>query len=238
MPDIAQLKYQTSKTVNLDLLAVHGASEPDHVSKFPGITHEFLDGSLAEQIAGGRRNINIDFQVMTAINRRKIVDWWLDPLRQIVCLAAAPGSPQVSLINGGSLQAGSTYLFKISAVDAVGESAASTQVTTGVVGATDKTASLSWAAVTNARCYKIYGKEDAGAWQLLRYVLTTSDTIGGIWADEIFKTIDPLSSASVISVMTTNELEFTWAFETELARILSLELREASIFLSASGFPI
>jgi hypothetical protein len=47
---------------------------------------------------------------------------------------------------------------------------------------------------------------------------------------------DPPIAKSSISVITSNELEFQWANETELARLLTLELREASIFTAANGF--
>jgi len=236
MADQASL-YTATRAISLDVLAVHGASEPDRLSKF-GVTHELLDGSLAEQIAGSRREISIDFNMMSILQRRQVVDWWLDPNRELRSLAGTPGSPAVTLVVGGSLTQGETYYFKISAVDVIGESIASAEVNTGAVGATNKIASLSWAAVTGARCYKIYGKESAGAYQLLRYVLGTSDTIGGIWANEIYKAATPPVAASHIHVISMNELEYPWAFETELARMLTLELREASIFTAAAGFPV
>ena len=61
--DQAILKYNTSLTVTLDVLAVRGASEPDRVSKYPGLVFDFLDGSIAEQVKGGRREITRRFSV-------------------------------------------------------------------------------------------------------------------------------------------------------------------------------
>lgn len=236
MADTAQLKYNTSLTVNLDVLAVHGAAEPDHVSKFPGIVHEMLDGSLAEQIAGGRREMSIDFQVMTVLNRRKVVLWWLDPDRQIVCLAATPASPNSELIAGGSLVNGTTYYYKLVAVDVIGNSIASSEVS-GTATVVYGSIRLTCTAVVNARCYKIYRKVSVGGtYQLFDYATTNSYTDDGTVT--ALRNETPPTATSVISVITTNDLEFAWAYETELARMLHLELREASIFLSASGFPI
>jgi len=119
MADQASL-YTTTRAITLDVLAVHGASEPDRLSKF-GVTHELLDGSLAEQIAGGRREISIDFNTMSTLQRRQVVDWWLNPDREIRSLAGTLQNPDVELITGGALTQGETYYFKVSAVDVIGE---------------------------------------------------------------------------------------------------------------------
>jgi hypothetical protein len=95
---------------------------------------------------------------------------------------------------------------------------------------------LTWNAVTGARYYKIFRKnadELAGAYGFLDYSLTNSYTD----ANAVAEVAGTVPSANVsISVITEGTLEFEWGFDTELARMLSLPLREATIFLKEDGF--
>jgi hypothetical protein len=241
---VDQAQFYTTKlpspyTFNLDVLAVHGASEPDHISKFPGIVHEFLDGSLAEQIAGGRRNISMDFQVMTSANMRRVVLWWLDPLRTIKTLVGTPGSTTVNSHAGGSLANG-TYYYEIRAIDVIGGGITTALGSNDTAGGGDQEMNISWAAVTGARSYAIYRKKDAGHWFLLDYAIGVSYTDDGTATPlkDLGGAVNPPSAVDSISVITTNDLEFKWMFDTELARMLSLELREASIFTATQQFPV
>lgn len=240
MPDQVQLKYQTSKTVTLDILAVRGAAEPDSVSLFPAVLHEMLDGSLAQQIAGGRRNVEVSFQVMSGADRRKVVDWWLDPDRQIVCLASAPTITANTPIVGGSLTQGVVYYYKVCTIDMVGHSTASNESSqeAGPGGSeTNRTIPVTWPTVANARSYKIYRKAGVGGtYKLLDYTPTNSYTDNGSVTP--LRDENPPASASTINVVTEESLEFMWGHGTELARLLTLRLRERTIFLSTDGFPI
>jgi hypothetical protein len=232
VPDQAQLKYQTSLTVNLDVLKVYGIAEPDHLEK-SGLVHEMMNGTISEQIAGSRRCPKIDFQVMTALNRRKVVDWWLDPNRLIVCLATAPGKPTCTPTGAGTLNG--DFKYKISTVDMIGESAcgtASDAVTLGVQGC-----DLAWTNATSPfRYYKIYRSiSPYSVWDLVDYSLVNSYSDPN---NTYRAAVTPPAAATQIAVITTNTLEFQWGYETELARMLTLELREASIFLPSAGFPI
>ena len=222
--------------VDLDILAVRGASEPDSLTRFPGIIHEYLDGSLSEQIAGGRRNITIDFAIMTAAQRRKVVLWWLDPDRTVRSKLTAPTGLSASNANGGSLPLG-TYHYKICGIDVIGHSAASSSANADSE-ATNNKINLAWTAVTGARRYKIYRSDDGGSnYDLLDYTESNSYTDDGSVTALAENVVVP-SSASEISVVTTNELEFQWLDNTELHRMLTLELREDSIFTQAQQFPV
>jgi hypothetical protein len=238
MADQASL-YTTTRAITLDVLAVHGASEPDHVSKF-GVTHEMLDGSLAEQIAGGRRDMSIDFHVMTALQRRQVVDWWLDPARELRSLATIGTVTIATGGAGGSLTGGTTYYYRVCAIDVIGHSALSNEVSREA-GAGGEEPNLqiriSWTAVAGARGYKVYRKAAVGGTYYL-YDYTTDVTYLDSGTITAYRVETAPAAASHIHVITTNELEFTWGFETELNRLLHLELREASIFTAAAGFPV
>jgi hypothetical protein len=238
MADQASL-YTATRAISLDVLAVHGASEPDRLSKF-GVTHELLDGSLAEQIAGGRREISIDFQTMTVLQRRKVVDWWLDPDRELRSLATIGTVSVATGGAGGSLTGGVTYYYRVCAIDVIGHSERSNEVSREA-GAGGEEPNLqiriSWAAVSGARGYKIYRKVAVGGTYYL-YDYTTDVTYLDSGTVTAYRVETAPAAASHIHVISTNELEFTWAFETELARMLTLELREASIFTAAAGFPV
>lgn len=236
MADQASL-YTATRAITLNVLRVYGASEPDRLEKF-GVTHEMLDGSISEQIAGGRRDITIDFFVMTALQRRQVVDWWLDPLRQVRSIAGTPVVTAGNLIEGGALTPGTTYYYRVCALDVIGHSIGSTAVSkeAGPGGSeTALTIPLTWPAVTGARRYKIYRSADAEAtYDLIDYSETNSYTDAGTAIYMADVTVP--SAVAAISVITTNELQFLWANETELARLLTLELREASIFTAANAF--
>jgi hypothetical protein len=232
--------------VDVDVLKVYGASQPDHIEKF-GVTHEMLDGSLSEQIAGGRRCPKIDFHSLSDTNIRKAATWWLDPDRQMRCLAGTPGNFSAVGSSGGSLT-NVLHTYSVAAIDAVGNGAAATVDSDTPPGSGKMT--LTWDAVANARCYKIYRKIAGiagGTWWVLDYTRNTSyvDTgaIDGAtveaWKD-LASTNDNIlpTSGTTISVISSNEFVLEWAFDTELGRLLTLELREASIFTRANKFQI
>jgi len=236
MADQASLyttKLASPYVFTLDVLKVYGASEPDKLEKF-GVTHEMLDGSLSEQIAGGRRDITIEFQVMSLLNRRKVVKWFLDPDRKLQSLAGTPGNFNAVKATGTGLTA-ALHTYTVCAVDVIGHSIAATEDSDTTSGS-DLRMALSWNAVTDARYYQIYRKIAAGNWFLLDYTTSLTYTDAGtVGLRDMGAGLPPIATSS-ISVISSNELEFPWAFETELARMLTLELRDASIFTAANGF--
>jgi hypothetical protein len=239
--DYIRLQYQTSKTIDAVVLNVHGASEPDHLTKFPGLVHEMLDGSLSDQNAGSRREITVGFQTMTAAKRRQLADWWIDEDACLVCLMTAPTQSDIALVSGTLVET-STYYYKIRAIDMLGGGATSNEKNTGVLAA-DQGASLTWTAIDGARMYAVYRKKDAENWFLIDYAMANSYVDVGtiIDATAVKDTGSSTLSltASVIHVLTPQELVFTWAYDTELNRMIeALELREKTIFLKADGFPI
>jgi hypothetical protein len=244
MADQAKLSYSSGTLfVTLDVLSVKGAAEPDKVSKFPGIIHELLDGSLAEQNAGARQNPIIAFQTMTILQRRQVVDWWLDTTRTLDSVIAAPGKP-AGADAGASGYLDGSYKYKIVAIDNVGYSACGTISEIITSTGADRKIAISYTGSTNGRGYKIFRSIDPyTVWNVVGYSegLTFTDTgdalsVGA--ASVYLAAVTPPSANSALSVVTANELEFEWAFETELARMLTMELRASSIFLTAAKFPV
>jgi len=234
MADQAKLTYASgASSMTLDVLAVRGAAEPDSVQKFPGIIHEYLDGSLSEQNAGARQTIVVDFHLMTMLNRRKLVDWWLDTTRTIQSMVAAPGQPSKSGSASGSLNG--SYKYKIVAVDNVGYSACGT--VSGVITLAVEGCPLVWTASARARGYKIYRSIDPyTTWDLVDYseINSYTDTGASVYKSDV----TPPASASDFAVVVQNELEFRWGNETELERFATLEMKIPSIFTASDKFPV
>lgn len=228
----ARLKYNTSLTVDLTVLAVKGASEPDHVSKFPSnLVFNFLDGSIAEQVKAGRREISISFHIMTLAERRKLVSWWLDPDKLLICTLTKCATPSYSLIIGSLT---GTFWYRIVAIDPVGESEASDyveQVTDG------DGVRLTWAGQADARGYKILRSDDSGTtWDLKDYTTETTyddKTTSVIWVD-----VDYPTKPSEINMVVPDDLVFDWAGDTELNRLCTINGRDATVFPRTSPFPV
>jgi microcystin-dependent protein len=94
-------------------------------------------------------------------------------------LLTTPAAPTlVASETGGTLPAG-TYQYRVSAINASGETLASPEAATAatIVGTTGSVA-VSWAAVTGATGYKVYGRTTAG--ELLMATLGTVTT----WTDD------------------------------------------------------
>jgi len=244
MADQAKLSYSSGAlSVTLTVLSVKGAAEPETLSKFPGIIHNLLDGSLAEQNAGARQNPIIAFQVMTMLQRRQVVDWWLDTTRTLDSVITAPGTPTGSPYSAGGYLNGN-YKYKVAAIDNVGYSACGSQSNAISSGTTDGKIAIDYTGVTNARGYKIFRSiSPYSVWNVVGYSegLTFSDSGDalGIGAASVYlASVTPPTANSALAVVTANELEFEWAFETELARMLTMELQASSIFLTAAKFPV
>lgn len=235
MADQATLEW-SGGSVTLNVLAVRGASEPDRVSRF-GKLHTMLDGSIAEQILGGRREISIDFNVMTLAQRRNIVDWWLDDTADARLLKTVMTVPQnltkTVLENGYGLSG--TRHYKVCAVDVIGRGEATAKVTAS--GMTAAKVTLQWDAVAGARFYMVFRSLDDATYDLLDYTATTSYSDNAATAIKAAYTV-PSGADEIIVVCPGDELEFQWGFETELNRLLSIDLSESTVFLKSAGFPV
>jgi len=245
MADQAKLSYSSGTlSVTLTVLSVKGAAEPETLSKFPGIIHNLLNGSLAEQNSGARQNPIIAFQVMTMLQRRQVVDWWLDTTRTLDSLVAAPAGAPTGADAGASGYLDGSYKYYVSAIDNVGFSAKGTISSVITSTGADRKITISYAASTNARGYKIFRSIDPyNVWNVVGYsegltFTDTGDALGSEAASVYLAAVTPPSANSALSVVTANELEFSWAFETELARMLTMELQASSIFLTAAKFPV
>lgn len=227
----------TNATLNVN--SVRGASDPDDFDIFPGIQHKYLSGSLEEQIKGFRRNITIDFGVQANFaDRKAILDFLLDPNRQLVPLVTSPTGLAASPVAGGTLNPLTTYYYKVSAVDAFGESLASTEVAQGT-----STLSLSiqlvWNAVPNANLYKVFRTQTSGSYtspSLCGYAQTNSflDNGVGLISGAPFGGAEP----TAISVALAEPEQFAneWLDGFSLGRQFVLHLKEKTI--NTAPFPV
>lgn len=229
----------SAMTLDVGLHIPRGMAEPDEVEMFPDVLHEMLDGSLARQIIGGRRNFEIVLAITyDALDRRKLTAWFLDEDATISCLAAAP-TTFAGAIGGptGSLVDSSTYLYKAATIDAVGYSAASAQVTWNVSDVDHKTAILTWDAMTNGRLYKIFRKKDSEAWKVLQYSTTNRYVDDGTvtpWISE-----DPPAAADVISyVQESSKMVSVFENGFQGSRRYSFRLKEAALMPGRNVFPV
>lgn len=72
----------TSKGFNVN--AVRGLDDPDEFAFFPALQHNYLDGTIEDQIKGFRRIITIDFGVIADRNDRiAILNFILDNGRKL-----------------------------------------------------------------------------------------------------------------------------------------------------------
>ena len=241
--DYAKLVYGAS-SVTLQVLKVYGLSEPDRVSKFHGIVHEMLDGTLAEQVAGGRRNIKIDFQTMTPAQRRKVVKWWLNTPQVVESVMTQLTIGVGAAEPGGSLPASKTIRYSARALDVIGGGQCATPANSGTTGS-DNTVPVTITAISGARQYAIYRRNvtDGGNWLLIDYTTSLQDRDDGSITDadavqDLGSTSDAIlpAAADSINMIVPDDLVFQWGSDTELNRLLTIDGREASIF--TTDFPV
>jgi hypothetical protein len=244
MSQQVQLTYTpiggSSTNLTIDVIAVHGAAEPDSLELFPGLKHAFLDGSLSEQIAGARRNIEIDFgPKVSAANRRNLSNFWLSASKTLTCLCATPtGLTVVTNVLGGYLTVGSVYDYRVVAIDAIGNSIASTNHS-ATPNDVYCTAGLTWDATPNARSYVIYRKKDSGSWKLRDYSSVNSYLDPGIGTGDgessLITQTYPVATSTISVVNGSAQFSINWLGDTELGRNVKMPLVESSIF---TKFPI
>ena len=84
-----------------------------------------------------------------------------------------PQSPSAALAAGGSLTVGTTYYYKITALDGVGETAGSVEVSaTPTTG--NQTINLSWTSSTAATSYNVYRTTTSGSYGATSYLTTVN----------------------------------------------------------------
>jgi hypothetical protein len=215
-------------TLDVGLHIPKGMGEPDEVEMFPDLKHVMVDGSLARDIIGGRRNFEIVLVVITnPADKRKLVPWFLDPAAQLIGLAGTPGSLTSLLVAGGGLDAGSTFLYRVASIDAVADGIAAAQVSETTDFAR-QTISLTWNPVTNNRVYKIFRKKDAEAWKVLDYTTALSYTDDGSIDPWIVES--PRDAAAAIDYVQENtKMVATWLNGFRGSPQYSFRLNEATL---------
>ena len=241
MADTVQLKYtpiwdasHTLVTLTFPVKIARATAEPDDWQLGPYIKHSFPDGTQAEQNAGGRRKPYLDLSVIdNRVNRLRLLDFQNAEDKQIVCLAGTPGGLGVHQSLGTGL-AGGIYAYAVRAIDAIGGSIAA-----GYDGSESDSATgsyhqmrVDWSVVSDARCYMIYRKKDAGNWFIL------DSTTGITYLDD--GTVTPyrdlgvgvtppavVSSINIVNESDTFKLE--WVNNFEGARAVRLSFDEADV---------
>lgn len=222
---------------NLDIRynAARGLSSPDDCELFPGIKHRFLDGTLAEEIAGGRRNIELDFGAnISQGNLRRLIQFWLDKNRVISSLAAQVSGENSALVDGGSLTNGYQYDYCIVACDGIGGGQHSGE-TAKTATSSKKTIALTWTSVSDARFYKIYrtvstdGGNTWSTWELYDYSDTNSYTDAGLVT--AIRDEDPPDTATQVSAVNDDDtFVMDWLGNSEVGRSLIMRFNEATIW--------
>lgn len=166
-------------TTTLTVNSVKGWYEADDFQIFPGIQHRYLSGAVNEQIAGFRRVITIDFGVIsTYANQKAILYFLMDPDRTINLPISAPtGLAAGTATSGGSLTNGVTFYWRVTAVDATGETTGATEVNKAIT-APNQTVPLTWNAVTGALAYRVYRSLSTGDYTSGTKSISTDATNG------------------------------------------------------------
>lgn len=215
-------------TLDVGLHIPRGMGEPDEIEMFPDLKHVMVDGSLARDIIGGRRNFEIVLVVMTnPADKRKLVPWFLDPAAQLICLASTPGSLTSDLQAGGSLVPASVYQWRVASIDAVADGVAAAYVTETADWARQQV-NLTWDPVTNNRVYKIFRKKDAEAWKVLNYTTGLSYLDNG--SVEPWMVADPRDVPCAIDYVQENtKMVATWLDAFRGSPQYSFRLNEATL---------
>jgi hypothetical protein len=243
--DLARLTYTpvggSLSNLDLEIDSLRGAAEPDDLEMFPPESVvTLLDGSLREQNGGLRRKIDLGLSVITShADRVRLVSWWADKNRLLVCLMPKVTTVTVAQYTGGSLANG-TYYYEIRAIDAVGGGIASTDGANDDSEASKHIMQVACDAVSEARCYAIYRKKDSGNWFLHDYSNVNSyDDDGTVTSiRDLGAGISPPSAASAISVIRgSNRLQSVFEDGYEGTRSYDIPLDEATIFTDGY-FPV
>jgi len=115
----------------------------------------------------------------------------------------APAAPSATIASGGTLIASTTYYYKISSINAFGESLPGTEVSAAASGGNLKV-NLAWTAATGATGYKIYRGTAAGAENVLVALVMGQSTaaytdLGALIATPVLGTPTAVAGGSLSS---------------------------------------
>jgi hypothetical protein len=168
----------------------------------------------------------LDFGVIAAhADRVAILDFLLAADAEIEPTIAAPTNLSAVCVVGGSLPI-NTYYYKVTAVDAVGETVGSTQASVTTAPAYQKV-NLTWTSVSGAVLYKIYRSTTSGvpgSTQFLGYATSASYTDDGTVS--LKPGAVPTSAAIKVMPEDGEGYENEWLNNVELGRYYVLRLRE------------
>jgi hypothetical protein len=159
-----KLKYTDpvagASTASLTALAVRGGAFPDEIGFFPETQFEHINGDVTEAFVGFRRTITVDLGVITTLaTAKQVLYFLLDKDRKLDLAIATPTG--VAQADGGSGSLNGTFYWVVTALDELGETLKSSQVSRSC---TNKTVEISWDAMAGATSYRVYRTQTSGSY--------------------------------------------------------------------------
>jgi hypothetical protein len=215
----------------LKYLSARGGGEPDAFEIFPGIQHRYLSGAREEQIKGLVRRLRLDLGVIASHNDRiAVLNFLLDANREIVPTIATPAIGFIGLLSGGSLPIGTTQYYKITAVDAIGETVGSNQASATPTSGNQRIL-LDWSPVAGAALYKIYRSTTTGVPGSMQFLAYHTGNPG--YTDDGTVALKPgaVPSSAAIAVALADPSGFAneWLDNIDLGRQYVLDLVERTL---------
>lgn len=140
-------------------------------------------------------------------------------------IIAAPAAPTLTASASGGTLSAATYSYKVSAINAIGETLASAATTSVVAAGTTNSIAISWTAVSGATSYKVYGRTGS-AELFIAAVSETSYTDTGA----ITPAGAPPSTAATTDEFTIN------VYDTDVNNVLPVETFECTLATKIDGY--
>lgn len=227
---------ETGSTANTqfdNVLISRGWYDVDEIQIHPGIQNAYLSGNKDEQIAGFRRIITLDMGVVTDFAKRKAILYFtIDPARIINLILSAPTNPLAGVpIAGGSLANSTTYYWKITGVDSIGETTGSAEVNVTIGVGANRTEPLSWDSMAGATSYRIYRSTTSGSYSGAHYLTeVTTNSYNDDGSITLTSTHQlPTVQALTVALENFQELKNEWLDGYENAKKFVLRVSDAKL---------
>lgn len=129
---------------------------------------------------------------------------WSGGAIPVGAIAAAPVQSAASAISGGTLTDTSTFYWVVTAINANGETVKSNERNL-TIAAPNQTATISWAAVTNATSYKVYRGTAAGTYGATSLVASTTALTLNDTGAALSSGTPPVSSTAIGDTVTIDK---------------------------------
>lgn len=180
--------YVSDKLLKIDFNA--------EVDEGPEVANRGASGLLVQtfKLPDQIKRLNVSVEIATGDPELEFILTGGTILTSNATPLAAMGTVTPSTATTGGVLAAGTYGYKVSALSQYGETAASAEATQVTTGSTS-TVGLSWAAISGAVGYRVYGRTSGGAW---RYIATVAQAGSPSYTDLGSITPDPALPAPTI----------------------------------------